>query len=283
MKKKRKTSKTLGAEVAAVRNALGLSQGELAQKLGVGRSAISACEIGRIVLAPPALLMLAEMAPGDEQKTFFLEQAGLSEQIIAHAAEVLFHKRTAPPLESEVVRVGPLAGSEDDGELLMPRSRIPNPNFTFYVVGLPHQRWLALAPGVIVLDTKDAGSQIAPFWHDIVLIKTSENPYGSPEFIVGKVHPPAYVIDHRTASQGSQSAVLAGSSVPEPYEGLHLGMHAHEDWGKPEFHKRLRDDPEFALQIGEDIGRRAYREMTTLPGVEIVGKVIAWFPHPIVK
>src|SRR5690348_1135296 len=96
VKKKRKVSKSLGAQVAALRASLHLSQPEFAEKLGVTRSAVSACEIGRIVLAPRALVKLAGMALSDSQRLFFMEQAGLDESTVIYAAETIFNRRSAP-------------------------------------------------------------------------------------------------------------------------------------------------------------------------------------------
>jgi len=272
--------RTTGERIKSLRKHRGESQAGLGAILGVKRAIVSSWENDDPIRKPSSAIYLKLSALAHEPKDveWFLQRAGIERRAIFGIADKLDVGKIQPAGAKDVVRISPIAGGRDIGELILPRSRVANPNFTFYAIGLPDLAWMVLTPGLIVLDTKDAGDLISPFWHEIVVAKVSRGPYESPKFVVGKVHPP-FSGHHRTASPGSHSAVLAASSIPEYHEGLHLGTHAHKDWGKPEFHKRLRDDQEFALHVYEDVARHAYREMKTLPGIEIVGKVIAWFPH----
>lgn len=196
MRKKRKELKNLGDELARLRDSLHLSQEEMAQKLGVGRSAVSGCEIGRIRLAPRTLIKLMEMSPSEEQRLFFLEQMGLDRDTILRAADVAFKKQMEPPAAAKIMNarsyhVGD-RGLVDAGEdVPLPAKFIPNPKATICMLMDEEAKGVRSSPrGLFIVDRSGADTEhLLSFLGRVVVMSfTPAGPHDPPAGIyVGRI------------------------------------------------------------------------------------------------
>lgn len=277
---KRRRPKTVGRRIRDLREFLGYRgrQADFAKLLGVGQGTLSAWERDDPIRKPSALiyLKLASMARDEAETSLFLDQALIDEHLITSLAERLLKATVKPASKGDVVRVGPLPGTEDYGEMFLSGKGLPNLGFVSYVKAAENLVWLGLPPGTLILDTHERGNRVAPFWYDIVLVKDGRTSADSPTYVVGKV----VKVDH---SQGGPSvpagqviAVLTGSSFREPFAGFHIGSYLHPEWGSKDFHKRLRDDKKFFARVTAEASSGADQGMETWPGIEIVGRVILW-------
>jgi transcriptional regulator with XRE-family HTH domain len=243
VKKKRKISENLGDEVAALRSSLGLSQGELAQKLGVGRSAVSACEIGRIVLAPAALVKLAKLSPAKRQRLFFLEQVGLNKEIVVDIADLAFEIRMEPPAPGEVIRVPRFRFTEDGREsagddVPLPSEFIPNPAATVCFISDSAAGQILHCPkGLVILDTTQEGTQdLTDLWEHVIALRYAPvyplqvDPFDYQSGVyVGRLH----LTDHAWGPRGTDVAGVTADLLTLESEGgfemMHLGSYAERD------------------------------------------------------
>lgn len=244
-----KKARTSGERIKKLRGSR--TQVELARDLGVKRAAVSAWEGDDKLRRPSAAiyLKLAALATDPEDSRWFLREAGIDERVIFSAAEKMGLGKSIAPQESEIVRVPALgaAGSEDIGDILLPRSLIPNPNFARYFIAGEYATQLVLAPGVVVIDTSDSGNLIRPFLGEVVLVHLfgwrteHRSPLLAQDYLMGKV----WTVD---LPHVGMAAVLGGPDAPRPVEGVYLG---HESG------------------LAEDI-------FSASRGIHIEGRVVAW-------
>lgn len=270
------------------------TQAELARELGVKRAAVSAWEGDDKLRKPSAaiFLKLASLTPSREDAEWFIKCAGLTEDALLSAAGKVRKGRSVAAGPDDIIMVGPLAGTTDIDRIPFTSKPAPDPDFTSYFVADIECAQLILAPGVVILDTKDRGNRIEPFWGEIVLARmpelTVEQRLQFPGAIGGyalgkiwKVHP---VVPRGVAPLFSLQAWLGGAEEPENRFGSRdrgrlIGHFMHEDWGKEHFHKKIERDHSFFMQASDEAHERAHHVMEAERGCEIVGRVIAWFPH----
>jgi transcriptional regulator with XRE-family HTH domain len=161
-------------------------QVEFGKRLGVSQGTVSAWERDDKDRLPSAdmYFRLATFASRPEDQVFFLQEAGLSGEIILSAAEKIFADRIAPPSEGEIFRV-PIVrrtakGNEETGEFLPVPAYLLSGRASAIALAVHEDFSRAnrfkghrmLPPGdIIVLDTSGAGTQkAAPFLDQIVVI-----------------------------------------------------------------------------------------------------------------
>lgn len=278
MMKKKESS---GERIRKLRDSRHETQSEFAKLIGVKRAAVSAWEKDDKLRSPSAIVYfkLAELARSPEDAKWFLGKAHIKDHLVFSLAEKLGKGRTEPPAVGETVTVGPLAGSADIGELILDRGRVPNPNFTYYFVADERTSELILPPGIVVVDTKEGGRLLNPFWGKLVLARIAPGaeqvPAGTPEYVLGKVwcsRPGGSLHSHFT-----RDAILAGVGEPGRFDGITIGFLQHEEYGPRSFILKTARDHAFYDKAAKKVHERAHFEMETHPEIEIVGRVRAWF------
>lgn len=273
-----KKAKTSGERIRELRGKE--TQAEFAKLLGVKRAAVSAWEKDDKLRSPSVVVYfkLASLARNAEEAAWFLRKAGVSDKVVFSLAEKLDKEGARPPAAGKTARIGPLAGSADIGRLILGRDLVPNPNFTYYFVADERSSELILPPGIVVVDTKEGGRLLNPFWGKLVLLKVAPGaehvPAGTPEYVLGKVwrsRPGGSLHSHFT-----RDAILAGIREPVRFEGITIGFLEHEDYGPTAFILKASRDHAFYNKAAKEVHERAHVEMETHPGIEIVGRVRAW-------
>lgn len=274
-------ARTSGQRIKELRDSRGETQAVFATHFDVQRAIVSSWEGDDDLRKPSAVvyLKLAALARNPQEAAYFLSLAEIEQRTVFSLAEKLAEGKLLAAKSGDVVRLGPLPGTEDHGEILLPRARVPNPRFTYYAFGLESLTWLALEPGLIFLDTKDAGDRVAPFWSEIAVARRRSDVGNVSEHFLGKI----WMVQSEAASPTHVSAVrfsvMAGAQRPSRWQGFLLGRHFHPRWGEADFHRRIAADDDFSRCVHEDTHRRAFSGMRTDSGIEIVGRVIAWFPY----
>jgi len=277
-----KKSKSSGEHIHELRESRHETQEQFAKHLGVKRAAVSAWEKDDKLRRPSAViyLRLAALAPSPEEAAWFLKLAAVDERVIFSLAESLSAGKAARASDIEMVPISPLSGSKDIGEIVLQKSRVPNPGFTYYAAGIWDAIWLSLLPGVIVVDTRHRGTLVYPFWEKVALVRMAADDPETYKYVIGLVHQtaPEQAVPFET-TEGF--ATLAGAYGPRPFEGVRIGRWAHPEHGNEEFHRALREDRagHLAVGINGEVQAGIKHRMRVDPGIEIVGEVIAWFPE----
>lgn len=274
--------RTPGQRIRDLRNFRHETQAQFGKHFGVGRGAVSAWEVDDELRKPSVVtyLKLAMLALNPDDIAFFLALAEIEQKAIFSLAERLNAERLASASEGELVQVRPLPGTSDSGTLLLHRSLVPNPNFTYYAINMPNTTWLALAFGLIVIDTKDAGDLLAPFWDDVIIVRSKQSFRGEPEHVVGKLHMMSPKGAPGQREMEPPTAVVAGDSEPGPSRGMIIGRHTDRFWEAKRLGDLSQEDLVVALQKFHAALNLARQDMRLLPMLEIVGRVIEWIAYP---
>lgn len=281
-----KDQRTFAKAVEELRNARRENKAQLARTLGVRPATISEWEASGRGYRPSAetCLKLARLAAGPAARSWFLSQAGMDDQMVLSLAQTIKKDRRVEPGEVEAVRLRPLPGTRDRGEVFMPVHPSANPDFTYYFEADSNAADFILAPGTVAVDTQDGGSLIAPFWKSIVLIhidqETSEgwmeNPYT--DYLLGQI---TLLANPDTGGRLPGLAALAklgGVGLESRLRPMTIGSFFHPDYRDAGFCERVKRGDRSARRALEQAAKTAEKEMHTYPGIRVVGRAVGWQP-----
>lgn len=148
------------------------TQAELAELVGVGKTAVSMWENGDNTPSAETYLKLADLAPFPDS-LWFLEQAGMKEATLLATAEHVLRQRSTPISSDQFVRV-PFAGGEvAEAQLALRGEYLPSPLSTRCLI-VDKQVHGALPLGsLVVLDGSRSSKNspdLTPFWDQVVLV-----------------------------------------------------------------------------------------------------------------
>ncbi|MGD0225035.1 MAG: helix-turn-helix transcriptional regulator [Terriglobia bacterium] len=168
---------TLGERIRRIRG--DTYQADFGKQLGVSQGTVSAWERDDESRPPSADMhfRLASLSPRPEDQAFFLQKAGLSQEIIMSAAQKLFADRSVLPSEGEIFRV-PIVrhtqkGNEDTGELFPVAARLAEhkASTVCLVAGEDNANSTVRSGDMFLLDTSwNDVKDLVPFFNQNVLI-----------------------------------------------------------------------------------------------------------------
>jgi len=274
-----KRLRTLGSRVSKLREALGQTQAEFAKTLEVTQPMVSAWEGARDSPSAGAYLRLAKLASHPD-RLWFLEQAGVDEQLILSAADQLSEERVALPSKGEIVRVPRYRFTEQGRQEAGPpvpfdAEFVPNPRITICVLVDERSTAFVDSPrGNILLDRSCEGAEdLHELWEQVVMLYLAPKDIetiGEQEGIyVGRLH----LEGHGSSFGKPESARMKAGlfSLTTPAWALHNLGYYHE----PEAMRGLAlDDTQGRLLRWPEIRERGRSAFRLPKGTRILGKVV---------
>jgi transcriptional regulator with XRE-family HTH domain len=305
---------TLGERIKRIRGEV--YQANFGKRLGVSQATVSAWERDDESRPPSAdmYFRLASLSPPPEDQAFFLQKAGLSQEIIISAAEKLFADRSALPSKGEIFRVPTVertaTGNQDTGRFFpVPAHLLPSPASTIALIVHECCANRTLPAGdILLLDTSRTGTQkAASFLNQAVVVDINwehERIGGTPmmshdrgrhssmflrHVVSGNPFPEGLYMGHLRCKR--QSVHRAGHgwshwvvtlSWANHFEGESDEAAEHElqigSWFQP--YDETTKTPEGLRAFEAKMRRQAHEEIELEPHCAILGRVIAWFPAP---
>jgi transcriptional regulator with XRE-family HTH domain len=287
---------TLGERIRRIRGKR--HQAEFGKRLGVSQGAVSAWERNDKDRLPSAdiYFRLATLASRPDDQAFFLQEAGLSREVIVSAANKLVKDRIVHPKEGDMVLVQPFQEDTQESQEQIPVLRLAanlaaDPTSMMYIVvnkdftgtgvfsnfpgskddvmgsleeDLP-QTFPPLEMGdIILLDiSRNDAVDLSPFWGQLLLVYTEQTP--GPRYIIGQL-----------GLQASDGLVFTARlyvwTTNEGGEDLDIGL-----WrgtipasAQGEAFKSLEEE------LYKEAQPQARREIRLHAGYRIVGLVVGW-------
>ena len=274
--------------------ALGINNQRIfAKKMGFKPTTVNAWMVGASLPSPDASMTLGRMAPTTDDSLFFFKQAGLTQEAIVSAANLLSAEQVRKPLPGECVNIQRVekapTGLKDLGRsILMPVELVPNPasTYCFGVSFTPGQfdRWA-------IVDTSDAEAHgLGPFWGLPVLMEFALSDQAPPLWPVGLEIGTLFLEEDEQNPDGTPwyarflgpypGGVSLGTSMRigrwiesrQSRVALMLGLSEHDE-------RVARPEGEGgAVRVADSIrSGRALREMRLAPGCKVIGRIITWW------
>lgn len=279
--------------IYGLRSKLGLTQAQLAGKVGVAQQSASDWESKTSDIMPSAesLARLGNLAPYPDA-LWFWEQAGIDQDAMLSAATSLLKERGQVPVGRMIAatNIRREAQTDDERDLLFRDTKhIPNLGSVRYLeVDGPASPPIHRRGTVILLDTSgSSATDLQPFWRKVVLVESTKE--------IEKVKFP--VLGHRGSGIGLRMGRLCCASVGQgEYSRWHAilrdpdlppsdvsfdrnNMESFGEWVTSETTDkwRLKSGDRFDMRL---VRARAEEELHLYEACHILGHLLDWYRPP---